>query len=76
MPFQAPKTEKCQTCTKSVYAAERMEAGGNIYHKLCFKCTVCKNNLKLNNYQQSEGVLYCKTCYGKEVLAKNAQISM
>ncbi|ELT98647.1 hypothetical protein CAPTEDRAFT_222454 [Capitella teleta] len=75
MPFQPPKTEKCTTCTKSVYAAERMEAGGNIYHKMCFKCTCCKMPLKLNNYQQSEGNLYCKNDYQKEILAKNAQIT-
>lgn len=76
MPFTAPKSEKCMTCGKSVYAAERMEAGGNAYHKLCFKCTTCKNKLQLNNYQQNEGVLLCKTCFGKEVLAKNAQITL
>src|SRR5690242_4182452 len=29
-----------------------MEAGGNIYHKLCFKCSACKNKLQseLNSY--------------------------
>ena len=43
---QAPPAEKCDVCTKSVYAAERMEAGGRIYHKMCFKCSVCKNSLK------------------------------
>ncbi|ESO06826.1 hypothetical protein HELRODRAFT_110893 [Helobdella robusta] len=76
MPFVPPKVEKCETCGKSVYAAERQEAGGRIYHKLCFKCTVCKITLKLNNYSQADGVLYCKTDYQKNVLAKNAQISM
>jgi uncharacterized CHY-type Zn-finger protein len=76
MPFQAPQAEKCDTCGKSVYAAERMEAGGRIFHKLCFRCSVCKNPLKLNNYSQSEGLLYCKTDFGKQILAKNAQISM
>jgi len=74
MPFKSPTAEKCDVCTKSVYAAERMEAGGRIYHKMCFKCNVCKNSLKLNNYAQS-GVIYCKTDYHKEVLAKNTQIS-
>ncbi|KAK2164156.1 hypothetical protein LSH36_68g11000 [Paralvinella palmiformis] len=71
---EPPKTEKCATCGKSVYAAERMEAGGNVYHKLCFKCATCKMPLKLNNYQQNEGKLLCKTDYQKEILAKNAQI--
>jgi len=30
---------------------------------------------RLNNYAQAEGILYCKTDYGKQVLAKNTQIS-
>jgi hypothetical protein len=76
MPFKPPQAEKCDVCTKSVYAAERLEAGGRIYHKMCFKCSVCKNPLKLNTYSQAEGILYCKTDYGKAILAKNAQISM
>jgi hypothetical protein len=71
-----PQPEKCVTCGKSVYAAERMEAGGRIYHKLCFKCSVCKMTLNLNNYAQSDGVLYCKNDYQKNVVGKNTQVSM
>ncbi|KAL3316351.1 LIM domain and actin-binding protein 1 [Cichlidogyrus casuarinus] len=73
MPFTPVQTEKCMRCTKSVYAAERMEAGGNIFHKLCFRCNVCDMSLKLNNYNQSEGKLYCKKHYQDEILAKNTQ---
>jgi len=76
MPFTPPAAEKCDTCGKSVYAAERMEAGGRIFHKLCFRCSVCKNSLKLNNYKQAEGMLYCNTDYQKQVLQKNAQITL
>jgi cysteine/glycine-rich protein len=76
MPFKPPQAEKCAVCQKPVYAAERLEAGGNIYHKMCFKCSVCKNSLKLNTYSQADGILYCKTDYQKSILAKNAQISM
>ena len=45
--LQPPKREMCTTCDKAVYQAERMEAGKNIYHKLCFKCTQC--NMKLTS---------------------------
>ncbi|PAA88888.1 hypothetical protein BOX15_Mlig003044g1 [Macrostomum lignano] len=73
MPFKAPETEKCVRCTKSVYAAERMEAGGRIWHKMCFRCKECDMKLNLNNYAQNEGTLYCKTHYNKMVVALNSQ---
>jgi len=76
MPFKPPKSEKCTTCGKSVYAAERMEAGGNIYHKICFKCTVCKMTLKLNNYSQDSGNLYCKNHFQEYITAKNTQAAI
>lgn len=76
MPFKAPVTEKCEICTKSVYAQERQEAGEKIYHKLCFKCKICKKTLNLNNYKQADGFLYCPTDFAKEILAKNTQVAM
>lgn len=75
MPFKPPQTEKCAICTKSVYAAERCEAGGKIYHKNCFKCSQCKMPLNLNNYQQAEGIIYCKNHYQEFVVAKNTQVT-
>jgi len=71
----AAKQEKCDVCTKSVYAAERIEAGGRAYHKAtCFKCSVCKMTLNLNNYAQSEGILFCKNDFQKNVTGKNTQV--
>lgn len=73
MPWQPPKQEKCKKCEKSVYAQERQEAGGIIWHKMCFKCSQCNMPLNLNNYAQAEGVLYCKNHYQECVVAKNTQ---
>ncbi|KAI0224792.1 hypothetical protein LSAT2_024205 [Lamellibrachia satsuma] len=70
-----PQTEKCAICTKSVYAAERCEAGGKIYHKNCFKCSHCKMPLNLNNYTQAEGIIYCKNHYQEFIVAKNTQVT-
>ncbi|KAJ8300518.1 hypothetical protein KUTeg_022037 [Tegillarca granosa] len=73
MPPKFGGGEKCAICNKTVYAAERIEAGDKPYHKLCFKCSECKMSLNLNNYAQSEGVLYCKKHFSEIVTAKNTQ---
>ncbi|VDL96261.1 unnamed protein product [Schistocephalus solidus] len=41
-----PKLEKCVRCEKTVYAVERVEAGGLIWHKGCFRCSECDMVLK------------------------------
>ncbi|KAH8854698.1 zinc-binding [Schistosoma japonicum] len=46
------KVEKCVRCDKSVYAAERMEAGGNVWHKRCFCCSKCDMLLNLQHFMQ------------------------
>ncbi|WAR30594.1 PLI2B-like protein [Mya arenaria] len=65
--------EKCDICSKTVYAAERIEAGKRPFHKFCFKCSECKMQLKLENYAQADGILYCKKHYASCVVAKNTQ---
>ena len=55
---------KCSTCTKTVYFAERVSAGGKDFHKLCFKCKQCKKQLEPAKFSERDGLLYCKTCYG------------
>ena len=37
---------KCAVCQKSVYAMEKLEADKIVYHKTCFKCSVCKTILR------------------------------
>ncbi|KAK3599227.1 hypothetical protein CHS0354_012835 [Potamilus streckersoni] len=78
MPPKFGGGEKCTICQKSVYAAERVEAGQNPYHKFCFKCSVdgCKIQLTINNYAQAHGVLYCKKHYNERVVAQNTQPKM
>ncbi|XP_071154241.1 uncharacterized protein [Mytilus edulis] len=73
MPPKFGGAEKCDLCQKSVYAAERIEAGNKPYHKLCFKCSDCKMSLNLNNYKQAHGILYCTKHFQEHVVSKNTQ---
>ena len=45
--------EKCESCKKTVYQLERLQADGKVFHKSCFRCTHCKKvvgsvNRKIN----------------------------
>lgn len=73
MPPKWGGGEKCEICQKSVYAAEKIEAGDRPYHNFCFKCSECKMQLKKENYAQADGILYCKKHFGQKVVAKNTQ---
>ena len=53
--------EGCAVCQKVVYAMEKLEADKIVYHKTCFKCSVCKTILSTGTYAALEGIIYCKT---------------
>ncbi|CAI8016584.1 LIM domain-containing protein 2 [Geodia barretti] len=52
--------EECDVCKKTVYAMERLEADKLVYHKTCFKCSVCNKTLGVGTYAALHGVIYCK----------------
>lgn len=52
---------KCFFCEKSVYAMERGEADGMVFHKTCFRCNECHKTVSPGNYASLEGKIYCKT---------------
>ena len=63
--------EKCLSCSKTVYAAERMTSTLGSFHKNCFRCGLttgkgCGNGLNASTYDVYGGVLYCKTCSKKQ----------
>jgi len=55
--------EECVVCNKRVYAMEKAEISGKIYHKTCFRCSHCKCLLRLDTFTQNQGVLFCKPHY-------------
>lgn len=57
-------SEKCEKCSKTVYATEKIvieeKDGKKLYHKGCLRCTHCTVVLTLGNYAAMGGVTYCK----------------
>ena len=59
------KLKKCETCGKTVYRAEMLEALKKVYHTSCFKCVSCKKTLTLITYKVHKNEPYCNPCFGK-----------
>ncbi|XP_052800362.1 titin-like isoform X8 [Mya arenaria] len=57
--FRVVQTEKCSACEKTVYAMEKLELNGHVYHKNCFKCSHCSARLTPKTFSMNEGVIYC-----------------
>lgn len=66
MPFKPIQQQKCPVCGKAVYAAEEKIAGGNKFHKMCFKCNMCNKMLESTTVADHQGTLYCKGCHGRK----------
>jgi len=56
---------KCPTCGKTVFFAERVQAIGKDFHKICLKCVACEKKLEPGNFSDRDGHLFCKGCYSK-----------
>lgn len=62
--FGAPK--KCAKCDKQVYSIEELKCLDKVWHKGCFKCTVCNSTLSLKNYKGMDKLPYCAVHYPKQ----------
>ncbi|KAH9417096.1 muscle LIM protein 1-like [Dermatophagoides pteronyssinus] len=56
----------CMKCTRPVYHAEEMLAGGLKWHKQCFKCELCNKRLDSINANAHADALWCKQCYARK----------
>ena len=59
-------SKKCDICGKTAYPIEAIREGDHCWHKLCFRCSVCKGTLTLKNFKLKGGQLYCSQHYPTE----------
>lgn len=62
-------SKKCARpeCGKTVYAIEELKCLDKVWHKQCFKCTVCGMTLNMKNYKGYDKMPYCEPHYPKTV---------
>ena len=53
----------CPRCDKNVYFAEEVKALGQVYHKLCFSCSLCRKLLDPGSITEHDGQMFCNSCY-------------
>lgn len=60
-------SKKCarQECGKTVYPIEELKCLDKVWHKQCFKCTVCGMALNMKNYKGYNKMPYCEPHYPK-----------
>ena len=62
--------DRCKSCEKMVYTAEKIIAQGFSWHKFCFTCghktgNGCNKVLLAGGYEEHGGTAYCKNCSRK-----------
>ncbi|CAB3402941.1 unnamed protein product [Caenorhabditis bovis] len=62
-------SKKCarEECGKTVYPIEELKCLDKVWHKLCFKCTICGMTLNMKNYKGYDKKPYCEPHYPKTV---------
>jgi len=66
-PLMGRLSDPCKQCSKSVFILERLNVGGKILHRTCFKCARCQDQLTLASFYETEtGQFCCEVCPDEE----------
>nr|CAD7397031.1 unnamed protein product [Timema poppensis] len=68
--IQTNYAEFCSSCEKVVYPLEKVETGGKIFHKQCFRCQQCNCILRMETYTLNGGKPYCLPHFKQLFIAK------
>ncbi|CAH8582180.1 unnamed protein product [Heterobilharzia americana] len=63
-------SNRCANCRDIVYANERVDAVGKVFHRLCFKCTDCQRLLDRGTACDHNREVFCQNCYTKNFGSK------
>merc|ERR1719315_335399 len=67
VPTVGRSSDPCRVCSKSVFILERLNVGGRILHRTCFKCARCEDQLTLASFYETEtGQFCCEVCPDEE----------
>ena len=59
--------ERCQLCARPVFILERLQVAGKLFHRTCFKCARCNEQLTLASFYETEtGQFCCEVCPDEE----------
>ncbi|TNN13349.1 Cysteine and glycine-rich protein isoform 2 [Schistosoma japonicum] len=64
------ESNRCANCPDIVYANERIDAVGKVFHRLCFKCTDCQRLLDRGSACDHNREVFCQNCYTKNFGSK------
>ena len=60
-------SENCIICDKPMFILERLNVGGKLFHRTCFKCARCEEQLTLASFYETEtGQFCCEVCPDEE----------
>jgi len=66
-PKMGRLNEPCRQCSQAVEIISRLNVGGRILHRTCFKCARCDTQLSLASYYETEtGDFCCEVCPDEE----------
>lgn len=60
VPFKANSDSVCVKCGTPVFAMEKVQVDGALYHKCCMRCHECDCTLSAGKYAGVHGLLFCK----------------
>ena len=63
----------CPRCGGRVFEAERMTVAAGTFHRSCFSCETCRQQLNYSNFASEGSRLFCPGCFKKTVETARAK---
>ncbi|GAA49411.1 cysteine and glycine-rich protein [Clonorchis sinensis] len=63
----------CYVCEDKVYPAEQLNILSRTYHRTCFRCHTCRNQLDIGRFGVIEGVPYCNAHYRQAYMVQSGK---